>query len=89
MRRPASPRVFVECHWHPGVSWAKLLAAWNEAHPEGDELHWGQTSRKFKVDCQRAWQTLTGALWPGGPTETKHRKDQIARAHAKRRRAET
>ena len=59
--------VFVECNWHPGVSWAKLLAAWNEAHPEGDELHWGQTSRKFKVDCQRAWQTAHRralARWP-------------------------
>ena len=74
--------VFVECHWHPGVGWAKLLAAWNEAHPEGDELHWGQTSRQFKVDCQRAWQTLTGALWPVAPLRRSVAK---SRSHARTR----
>jgi RNA polymerase sigma factor (sigma-70 family) len=92
-QRPMSPRslalaVFVECNWHPGVSWAQLLAAWNVAHPEGDELHSKQDSRQFKVDCQRAWQALTGALWPGGPNAAKRLRSQIARAHAKRRAAQ-
>jgi hypothetical protein len=90
---PMSPRnlalaVFVECNWHPGVTWAQLLAAWNVAHPEGDELHSSQDWRQFKVDCQRAWQALTGALWPGGPNAAKRLRSQIARAHAKRRAAQ-
>ena len=87
-QQPMSPRnlalaVFVECNWHPGVTWVQLLAAWNVAHPEGDDLHSEQSSRQFKVDCQRAWQGLTGALWPGGPNAAKRLRSQIARAHAK------
>jgi RNA polymerase sigma factor (sigma-70 family) len=92
-QQPMSPRnlalaVFVECNWHPGVTWAQLLAVWNVAHPEGDELHSKQDWRQFKVDCQRAWQALTGALWPGGPNAAKRLRSQIARAHAKRRAAQ-
>ena len=92
-QHPMSPRnlalaVFVECNWHPGVTWVQLLAAWNVAHPEGDDLHPEQNSRQFKVDCQRAWQGLTGALWPGGPNAAKRLRSQIARAHAKRRAAQ-
>jgi hypothetical protein len=91
-QRAMSPRslalaVFVECNWHPGVTWEQLLVAWNVAHPDGDDLHSGQTSRQFKVDCQRAWQALTGALWPGGPNADKRLRSQTARAHAKRRAA--
>ncbi len=92
-QQPMSPRnlalaVFVECNWHPGVTWVQLLAAWNVAHPDGDDLHSEQSSRQFKVDCQRAWQGLTGALWPGGPNAAKRLRSQIARAHAKRRAAQ-
>jgi len=76
--------VFVECNWHPGMNWADLLEAWHEAHPEGDQLHWAGGSRKFKTHCQRAWQELTGALWPGGTNEERRHGRQVARAGAKR-----
>lgn len=76
--------VFVECNWHPGREWADVREAWNEAHPEGDGLHWDDSSRKFKTHCQRAWQELTGARWPGGPSQEKHLKEQRDRASAKR-----
>jgi RNA polymerase sigma factor (sigma-70 family) len=79
--------VFVECHWHPRSSWAKLLVAWNEAHPPGDALHWKGDARRFKVDCQRAWQGLTGALWPGGPSAAKRLSKQRARADQRRQEA--
>jgi hypothetical protein len=77
--------VFVECNWRPKIRWEEMLSLWNETHPEGDELHWPGDSRQFKTRCQRVWQQLTGASWPGGTNEERRHGRQVARAGAKRR----
>ena len=77
--------VFVECNWRPKISWEEMLSLWNETHPESDELYWPGDSRQFKTRCQRVWQQLTGASWPGGINEERRHGRQVARAGAKRK----
>lgn len=59
---------FVERHWRPGTSWAKLRDLWNDEHRE-DGLHYedraeDEYANKFATEARRAWSTITGMDWP-------------------------